>query len=552
MRTKTLFLILAVCISILFTSCSYLNLGENDDSKDNEYNFLDSEDDVIDIGPVRGGVLKLYSTNPDTLNPILTNNKYVRDYSAFVFESLVTLDRSQKAVPTLAKSWEVSDDGLTWTFHLEENVFWHDNMPFTAEDVEFTINAIISSPNSSYKLNVSNITMFSAIDRKTFRIVLKNPNSFTAELMTFPILPKHYFEGEEFASSPKNNSPMGTGPYKFAEYSPGQYVKLKSNENWWKGEQDNNNDLKIPYIQEIEIRLYDKTKSGTDAFQGGDVDLLTIDRSLWSKYNGRTDITMKKYTSNEFEYIAFNMSNKILKLPEVRQAIAYAVDKTRIISNLLPGEAVASDLPLIPDTWLNDTNAVFYSPDKEKARKLLEDGGWKESNGLMYKRINGVNTALKLEMLVNEDNSTRLKVAEEIKNQLKEIGIELTINKLKWDEEMKRIERKRFDMVFIGCQITSVPDISFLYSSESGQLNISGYKNEEVDEYLRKITMEKNDDVKKSYYSKLKELINQDVPYLGLYFYNEAVVYSKRIKGEFNPYLWNKYFDFVRWYTPMI
>jgi len=552
LRTKTLFFIAAVCISILFTSCSYINISEQDGSKENEYNFLNSKDDVIDIGPVRGGVLKLYSTIPDTLNPILTNNKYVRDYSVFVFESLVTLDKNQKPVPTLAKSWEISDDGLTWTFHLEENVFWHDNMPFTAEDVEFTINAIISSPNSSYKPNVSNITMFSAIDRKTFRIVLKNPNSFTAELMTFPILPKHYFEGEELASSPKNNSPMGTGPYKFAEYNPGQYVKLKSNENWWKSEQDNSSDLKIPYIQEIEIRLYDKTKSRTDAFQGGDVDVLTIDRGLWSKYNGRTDITMKKYISNEFEYIAFNLSNKILKLPEVRQAIAYAVDKTKIINSILHGEAIASDLPLIPDTWLNDTNAVFYSPDKEKARKLLEDGGWKESNGLLYKKINGANTALKLEMLVNEDNSTRLKVAEEIKNQLKEVGIELTITKLKWDEEMKRIDRKRFDMVFIGCQITSVPDISFLYSSESGQLNISGYKNEEVDEYLRKITMEKNDDVKKSYYSKLKELINQDVPYLGLYFYNEAVVYSKRIKGEFNPYLWNKYFDFVRWYTPMI
>lgn len=552
MRTKTLFFIAAVCISILFTSCSYINISEQDGSKENEYNFLNSKDDVIDIGPVRGGVLKLYSTIPDTLNPILTNNKYVRDYSVFVFESLVTLDKNQKPVPTLAKSWEISDDGLTWTFHLEENVFWHDNMPFTAEDVEFTINAIISSPNSSYKPNVSNITMFSAIDRKTFRIVLKNPNSFTAELMTFPILPKHYFEGEELASSPKNNSPMGTGPYKFAEYNPGQYVKLKSNENWWKSEQDNSSDLKIPYIQEIEIRLYDKTKSRTDAFQGGDVDVLTIDRGLWSKYNGRTDITMKKYISNEFEYIAFNLSNKILKLPEVRQAIAYAVDKTKIINSILHGEAIASDLPLIPDTWLNDTNAVFYSPDKEKARKLLEDGGWKESNGLLYKKINGANTALKLEMLVNEDNSTRLKVAEEIKKQLKEVGIELTITKLKWDEEMKRIDRKRFDMVFIGCQITSLPDISFLYSSESGQLNISGYKNEEVDEYLRKITLEKNDDVKKSYYSKLKELINQDVPYLGLYFYNEAVVYSKRIKGEFNPYLWNKYFDFVRWYTPMI
>lgn len=552
MNNRKVFLILIICINILITSCSVLNIREEDGSDENEYNFLVSKDDVIDIGPVRGGVLKLYSTTPDTLNPILTNNKYIRDYSAFVYESLVTLDKSQKAVPMLAKSWEVSNDGLTWTFYLQEEVYWHDNTPFTAEDVEFTINAIISSPNSSYKPNINNITMFSAIDRKTFRIVLKNPNSFTAELMTFPILPKHYFAGGEIATSPKNNSPIGTGPYKFAEYSPGQYIKLKSNEDWWKGQQDNNSDLKVPYIQEIEILLYDKTKSSTEAFQGGDVDVLTVDRSLWSKYNGRMDITMKKYTSNKFEYIAFNLSNRILKLPEVRQALAYAIDKTKIINELMPGEAVASDLPLIPDTWLNDTNAVFYNHDKEKAKKLLEDSGWRESDGVLYNRINGVNTALKLEMLVNEDNAMRLKVAEEIKNQLKEIGIELEIKKVKWEDELKSIEKKKFDMVFIGCQITSIPDISFLYSSESGQLNISGYKNDEVDEYLKKIMIENNEDTKKSYYSKLKELINQDVPYLGLYFYNDAVVYSKRIKGEFNPYLWNQYFDFVRWYTPML
>lgn len=549
MKNKTLFLIIIICISILFTSCSALRIRENN-LDENEYNFLDSEDDVIDVGPVKGGVLKLYSTIPDTLNPILTNNKYIKDYSGFVFESLVTLDKNQKPTPVLAKSWEVSEDGLTWTFHLEENVFWHDNMPFTAEDVEFTLNTIIGSPNSSYKTNVNNIAWFSALDSKTIRIVLKTPYSFTAELMTFPILPKHYFNGEEVTNSPKNNSLMGTGPYKLMEYNPGQYIKLRSNDNWWKAEQEVNSDIKLPYIQEIEIGLYEKTKTNVEAFQGGDIDLLTIDRSLWTKYHGRQDIVMKKYTSNKFEYIAFNLSNKILKLPEVRQAIAYAVDRTKIINDLLPGEAIVSDLPLMPDSWLNDTNAVFYNYDKEKARKLLEESGWTEKNGLLYNRINGVNTVLKLEMLVNEDNSLRLKVAEEIKKQLKEIGIELIIKKVKWEDEMKSIEKGRFDMVFIGCQITSIPDISFMYSSEAGELNISGYNNVEVDEYLNKILNENNEAMKKTYYFKMKELIHQDLPYLGLYFYNDAVVYSKRIKGEFSPYFCNQYFDFVRWYIP--
>ncbi len=549
MNKKILLFIISISISILFTSCAALSIGE-ENSPSNEYNFLDSEDDVIDTGPVKGGVLTFYSTIPDTLNPILTNNLYVRDYSEFVFESLVKLDKSQKAVPMLAKRWEVSQDGLTWTFHLEENIRWHDSMPFTAEDVEFTLNAIINSPNSSYKTNVNNITTFMVVDPKTFRIVLRSPNSFTAELMTFPIIPKHYFFGEDFIATAKNNTPIGTGPYKFAEFNPGQNVKFRSNENWWKAEQADKSSIKLPYIEEIEIRLYEKTKISSEAFQGGDIDLLTIDRSLWSKYNGRPDITMKKYTSNDFEYIAFNLSNKILKLPEVRQAIAYAVDKTKIINDLLPGEAVASDLPLMPDTWLNDTNAVFYSTDKEKARKLLEGSGWKESNGLLYNRINGVNTALKLEMLVNEDNELRVKVAEEIKKQLKEIGIELTIKKLKWEDVFKNLDKRKFDMVFIGCQITSIPDLSFMYSSETGTLNLSGYKNIEVDEYLKKIMGENDEASKKEYYLKMKELVNQDLPCLGLYFYNDAVIYSKKVKGEFNPYLWNRYFDLIQWYIP--
>ena len=210
MKKRVLFLIITITISIFFTSCAALSIGDEKTEEENKYNFLNSQDDVIDTGPVKGGALKLYATTPDTLNPILTNNMYVREYCGFIYESLAVIDKNQKAVPVLAKSWETSYDGLTWTFHIKENIFWHDNMPFSAEDVEFTLNAIITSPNSSYKANVNNVTTFSAVDAKTFRIVLKNPNSFTAELMTFPILPKHYFVGQDLLTSAKNKDRKST------------------------------------------------------------------------------------------------------------------------------------------------------------------------------------------------------------------------------------------------------------------------------------------------------------------------------------------------------
>jgi len=122
-------------------------------------------------------------------------------------------------------------------------------------------------------------------------------------------------------------------------------------------------------------------------------------------------------------------------------------------------------LPVIPDTWLNDTNVVSYERDVEKAKQILSDAGWKESNGIFYKRINGVNTPLSLELMVNDDNEVRLSVAEMIKEQLKEAGIEIEIKKVKWEDELNGVQSGKFDMALIGCTVASIPDISFLYSS---------------------------------------------------------------------------------------
>src|SRR5690606_33930412 len=119
-------------------------------------------------------------------------------------------------------------------------------------------------------------------------------------------------------------------------------------------------------------------------FQSNIVDVVHLSRAAWIRYNGRMDITLTRYPSNEFEFIAFNLSNDILKETEIRKAIAYTVDRTKIINDIMPGEAVASEFPVIPDTWMYDTNVISNEVSLEKARALISESGWEENrNGVL-------------------------------------------------------------------------------------------------------------------------------------------------------------------------
>lgn len=578
---KAVLIIILIVINIYITSCnSYMgNFYEDIDNDDEQLDFV--VDDIVDMGPVKGGQLNLFSTPPDTLNPVLTKNAYIKDYLAFVFESLVELDKKQKPVPLLAESWEVSEDLLVWTFKLRDNVYWHDGTPFTSEDVKFTFDVILNSGDDSiYKGNIENIESYNVENDKTFKIKLFEPDSFTPERLIFPIIqsaakftgdmgntedleagedvPEDNMEGEETAAGDgieaatgTNFKPIGTGPYVFKEYKEDEHILLESNEEWWKGIGEGEKGENLPYISRINIKIFKKNSSVGDAFQSNKVDVVHMSRAAWIRYNGRMDITLKRYPSNEFEFIAFNLSNDILKETEIRKAIAYTVDRTKIINDIMPGEAVASEFPVIPDTWMYDTNVISNEVSLEKARALISESGWEENrNGVLSKRIGWRNVPLELELLVNDDNDTRIKVAEEIKKQLGNVGITVNINKVKWDELNKRVKDGKFDMVFLGCTITPVADISFLYSSKEIEdgFNIAGYSKESVDSYLELILKENDYSRKKAFFTNLRNIINRDVPYLGLYFYNDAALYNKKIKGILNPGTWTKYEDYTRWY----
>jgi ABC-type dipeptide transport system, periplasmic component len=563
MKTRLIALILPVFMSLSLVSCqtssdnNYIQLEQQ--SLNTGEDIYKSNDDILDSGPVKGGLLNLFSTIPDTLNPLLTQNSYVNDFLGLFYEGLVRLNEKQSPIPVLSDSWYNSEDGLIWNFHIRDGIRWSDGKSFSAEDVAYTVDYLIkNSTNSVYSSLLQNITTFAAIDSSNFKIVLKKPDSFTAEKMTFPIIPKHLSDS---FSKAKDNKPVGTGPYICDTYEKNKYILLKKNDEWWYVEARSDKSSDIQFFDSIKVKFYNKSSDAINAFQTGEIDSMSVSIEDFNKYEGRTDLYLKKYISRDFEFLSFNMNNPVLADISVRKAISAAIDKGKIIKEVYGDDAILSDLPITPDTWIFDNKNSEAAPGLN-SRDILLEGGWKEKTNGFRKNINGVNKTLDIELLVNDNNSSRVMIAEKICEQLVNAGITATVVKLTWKDMFDRIDKGKFDMVYSGCRITQVPDLSFLYSSpyisdyssiQADKVrNISGYNSATVNNYIELLYKENDLDAKKNIYSLIKTELGNDLPYLGFCFLKNGMIYRKNIRGRLEPYTWNRYYDITGWYKPVV
>jgi len=603
-------IIFAVIFSVILSACQtgheleqLQRLHERYESDMSGHKYV-NDDDILDKRREKGGTLNLFTTKPDTLNPLLTSNSYTADFLGFVYESLTRLDQSQKAVPLLSDRWSVSDDGLIWEFHIRDGILWHDGEPFTAYDAEFTIQTILNpSINSPYKSLLANVSQCVAVDSSTIRIALKKPNSFMPEMMTFPVIPKHQFAAVDVLTASKDFKPVGTGPYRFASYDGGS-IMLVLNDDWWYPDVDETLVSGGMYIEKIQVNVFNRIEDAMGAFQSGEVDVVGLGFNEYLKYIDRTDLTIKSYASRNFEFISLNLEDPVLSDIYARRAIYLSIDRGRIINELLRGAAEEADLPVLPTCWLEDaketekgnipdkveenalrppdgpetdtaggdnTGADSSAQDESKnvtdpstaktADEVLTLGGWKKNEQGYYKVIKGSRRYLSLELLVNSNNSMRVKAAQMICSQLEEAGIKTTLVQLPWKDMLNRVNNGRYKMAFLGCRVPQIPDISFMYSdsylkyaSSSGYseaYNVSGYGSPAADEYISELFMENDAGSRKAVYKALKGQVLADCPYIGLYFLKDAVVYGRNVKGPMNPNTWNRFNDFIRWYKPV-
>ncbi len=481
------------------------------------------------------------------LNPILATDSASGDINGYVYNGLVKYDKDIVLVGDLAQSWEVSDDGLELRFHLRKNVKWHDGVPFTARDVKFTYEKLIDpeviTPYASKYLLVKK---FEILDDYTIKITYSKPFSPAVESWGMGIIPKHIFEKGGFNKHPANRNPTGTGPYRFIEWKTDDKIILEANPDYFEGR---------PRIDRIIYRIVPDQAVQFMELRKGSIDSMGLTPDQYTKETGDSGFTKAynkfRYPGFGFTYLGYNLNFHLFKEKKVRQALTYAINKQEIIDGILLGLGSICTGPFPKQSWAYNPNVRRYEYNPNKAKKLLEECGWKDTDadGLLDRDGNNFEFTL----MTNQGNKKRELSATMIQSNLKKIGIKVNIRIIEWSAFINEyIHNKRFEALIIGWSLSRDPDCYSIWHSsqiDKGQYNFVSYSNPEVDRLIIKGRETFAKEKRKKIYQKIHELIAEDQPYTFLYVDDALPVVSSRIHGIAVAPIGIGY-NFIKWYIP--
>ena len=499
-------------------------------------------------GPAYGDIIVEGSIgDASNLIPLLSSDSTSHEIASLVFNGLVKYDKDINIVGDLAESWEVSGDGLIITFHLRKGVTWHDGYPFTAQDVLFTYQVTIDPKTpTAYAGDFLKVKKVEVLDDYTFRVIYDKP--FAPALMSWgsAVLPKHLLEGKDITTSPLARHPIGTGPYIFKEWVPGQKIVLISNPDYFEGR---------PYIDGNVMRIIPDMATMFLELRANGIDRMNLTPLQYTRQTEnnlfRKNFNKYRYLSFAYTYIGYNLKNPMFADKRVRQAIAYGINKDEIIQGILLGLGKESTGPFKPGTWVYNPNVKTYPYNPAKAKELLAAAGWKDTDGDGILDKDG--RPFVFEIITNQGNEIRAKCAEIIQRRLAEIGIKVKIRVLEWAAFVNDfINKRRFDATILGWTIPLDPDIyDVWHSSKTGpqELNFVSYKNEEVDRLIEKGRGTFDQKERKRYYDRIQEILAEEQPYTFLYVPDALPIINARFRG-IEPAPLGIGYNFIKWYVP--
>ncbi|MDA8105309.1 MAG: ABC transporter substrate-binding protein, partial [Nitrospiraceae bacterium] len=309
---------------------------------------------------------------PTILIPMLSGDAASQDVAGLIFNGLVKYDTDLGIIGDLAESWDISKDGLVITFHLKKGVRWTDGVEFTADDVIFGFNTIINKKTpTAYSEDFLQVKKAEVLDKYTFRVTYGKP--FAPALASWGnlvVLPKHLLEGKDLTKSEFGRDPVGMGPYKLTNWVPGQELILDSNHDYFEGR---------PYIDRFVYRVIPDRATMFLELQTGGVDMMDLTPIQYTKQTEseyfRNNFQKFRYPQFVYTYMGFNLKHPFFQDRRVRQAIAYAIDKSEIIDVVLFGLGSPATGPYVPNTWPYNPDVKKYPYNPEKARQLLKEAG---------------------------------------------------------------------------------------------------------------------------------------------------------------------------------
>ena len=486
------------------------------------------------------------SADPGGLNPSITTQGGVTTLCGSIFSGLVAADFDLNPVPDLAESWDVSPDGLVYTFHLAPNAAFHDGTPVTSEDVKFTFEQLLMKYHSRTRTSIGDkLSHINTPNSRTVSFEFSRPYAAFLQLIDVtnaPIMPKHLFEGTDPLTNPYNSSPVGSGPFKFQEWEKGDHITLVRNENYFKKGK--------PYLDRIVYKVMPTSTAAAIAFENGEVDYFfnpsPLDTVRLKNLPGVvvTDKGREGYAT--VETLVPNITRGPLSDLSVRQAIAHAIDKDYIVEKVFFGLNPAATGPISALlTWAYNPNVVKYERDFAHAERLLDEAGyWRGADG----------TRFSLRLLYA---SGWMKVAEALKEQLKEVGIALDLQLMEFSAMVDAVYiKKDFDLSFSSFENGPDPDIGVkrtVVSTNIGPIpfsNGAGYRNPRIDELFDLASSELNKDKRAEYYFEAQDILVKDLPYFWLYEPRGSAAYKAGLRGM---YTWsaksNTYFAQDVWWA---
>ncbi|MEO8456308.1 MAG: peptide ABC transporter substrate-binding protein [Chloroflexota bacterium] len=470
---------------------------------------------------------------PSRVNPLFAYASDVdRDLASLVFSGLVRLDADGTPKPDLAESWDVSDDGLTVTYHLRANVTWHTGAPFTSNDVIFTY-ALLSDPK--LQADPEQAALWQSVkclarDTLTVACTLPEPYAPFVTYATMGILPSTILGSGTTAASilddPFNRHPVGTGPYSVVALD-NTHALLRANKSFYLG---------VPHIDEITFKFYpDVASAAADIVRSqadGLLADLTINPADFRTLHDVDGLTEHPSDRSAFTILYLNDGAPPMNDPAVRGAIARAVDIDSIISSLLGGRAQRADTPIVPGTWAFSSDAGTINHDVGQARTLLDNDGWTLPSGASVRQKN--NQELRISLITDQD-ALRGAIADAISQQLGEAGIDATVVRQPSNDLVREsLIPRQYQAAIFGWDPGADPDpYPAWHSSQTinNGRNISGYTSDDADKLLEEARRTFKLDARKLLYNDFQKLFLKDLPSIPLYVPLYTYFVSDRVSG---------------------
>ena len=468
--------------------------------------------------------------SPLYLNPLLAYSDVDKDISRLIFSGLMKYNDKLEPVADLADRYEISEDQKVYTFYLKQNVKWHDNKPLTASDVVFSIVSIQNPDYKSPYYRSFNGIIIDKIDDYTVKFTLQQPYAAFLNLLTIGIIPQHIWYDTNAATAKLavyNQRPVGSGPYKFKNLVKENRGLIKS----YALEKNKDYYGKIPYINNIYFKFYADYENAVNGLINKEVNSLSFLPKEYLKKAGKHDLNLNNIELAQYTALFFNSkNNEFLKEKKVREALAYAIDKNKIIEDIMRNYGQAIDSPILKNFVGYNPDVKKYEYNPKKALEILTGDGWTIDKELLKKKDNDLKITL-----TTVDQVENVKVANLIKDFWASIGVNVELQLVSKEKiESEIIIPRNYQILLYGEILGYDPDLfPFWHSSqrEAPGLNLANYANRKVDQLLEEARQTNDNKIREAKYQEFQNLLIEDLP--AIFLFSPSYIYpvNKKIKG---------------------